>query len=421
MIFIHCDGMVSIAKSKIIPYKMLNRPRVPGPNLAVNTVLAAELRDRFERIYRQTPSLHRAPGRVNIIGEHTDYNEGFVMPAAIQFHCCAAVAPSSDRTIEVHSLNLGETRRFQLDDPRRAGDWTDYIKGVALELERLGIRLPGARLMVTSDVPLGSGLSSSAALEVSAGMALLGTQGVSMGRDRLALACQCAENDFVGARCGVMDQFAACFGKRGHALMLDCRSLKTRLLPVPDTVRLVICNTMVKHANASGEYNVRRSECETAVRLLQERFRSLTSLRDLTPQEFGQAEMLLPDTIRKRCRHVVTENSRVLAAAAALEESDLNSLGHLMDESHASLRDDYQVSSPELDLMVELARQVPGTYGARMTGGGFGGCTVNLVAVEATDEFQRRVGATYADRTGVSPEIHISSISDGAGPWEDAA
>jgi galactokinase len=218
-----------------------------------------------------------------------------------------------------------------------------------------------------------------------------------------------------------MDQFAACFGKRGHALMLDCRSLKTRLLPVPDTVRLVICNTMVKHANASGEYNVRRSECETAVRLLQERFRSLTSLRDLTPQEFGQAEMLLPDTIRKRCRHVVTENSRVLAAAAALEESDLNSLGHLMDESHASLRDDYQVSSPELDLMVELARQVPGTYGARMTGGGFGGCTVNLVAVEATDEFQRRVGATYADRTGVSPEIHISSISDGAGPWEDAA
>lgn len=382
---------------------------------------SSDLRKKFRSLYGESCRLYRAPGRINLIGEHTDYNEGFVMPAAIQFDCRVAIATSRDRVIEVHSAQVNQRHSFHLDHPQPRRDWSDYVQGVALMLEESGIRLSGARILISSEVPIGSGLSSSAALEVATGYALLDTQSKPWNKKQLALACQRAENEFAGARCEIMDQFVACHGKAGHLLLLDCRSLDYRLLPLPQDVRLVICNTMVKHENAAGEYNIRRAECEEGVRLLAKKFPTLSSLRGLTLAEFERGQEALPRTIQKRCRHVVHENRRVLAAASALEQGDLKRLGELMAESHRSLRDDYEVSSPELDLMVELAHQIPGVHGARMTGGGFGGCTVNVVAAEAADSFQKQVAEAYKARFGVQPEIYVSNASDGAGRWNGAA
>jgi galactokinase len=381
-----------------------------------------EISSLFGTLFATNCRIYHAPGRINLIGEHTDYNQGFVMPAAIQFSCWAAIATTRDRTIEVHSTHFKERRSFHLDRPEPCGGWSDYVQGVAIMLEDSGIRLSGARLLISSNVPIGAGLSSSAALEVAAGMALLDTQEKSWNHNQLALACQRAESEFVGARCGLMDQFIACHGKAGHLMLLDCRSLEHRYLRIPENVRLVICNTMVKHENAAGQYNTRREECEEGARLLRKRFPALSSLRNLTLREFDLSEGLLSPTIQKRCRHVLQENRRVLAAADALEKGkhDLKRFGELMAESHASLRDDYEVSSPELDLMVELANEVPGVHGARMTGGGFGGCTVNLVAAEAVSEFQTQVAAGYKERTGILPEIYVSTACDGAARWDPA-
>jgi galactokinase len=391
-----------------------------GVHAVTNAGRAAELRDLFRELYGRSCRVYRAPGRINLIGEHTDYNDGFVMPAAIGFYCWAAIATTDDRILEVHSTNFQESRTFHLDHPQRLGDWSDYVQGVAVKLEEAGMRFPGAKVLISTDVAIGSGLSSSAALEVSAGLALLDAQPARWSSLQLALACQRAENEFVGARCGIMDQFVSCHGQAGHSLLLDCRSLEYRLLSIPEHVHLVICNTMVKHANAAGEYNTRRAECEVGVRLLAQRIPGLSSLRDLTLIEFESAQEVLPAIVQRRCRHVLTENERVLAAAAALEKAkpDLNGLGELMAESHRSLRDDYEVSSPELDLMVEVANQLPGTYGARMTGGGFGGCTINLVAVEAVDEFRDRIAVGYKARTGIIPEIYVSAVCQGAGRWD---
>ena len=379
-----------------------------------------DLRKGFRSLYGESCRVYRAPGRINLIGEHTDYNEGFVLPAAIQFYCWIAIAPTRDRSIEVHSVNLDQHRTFHLDQPQRQGDWSDYVQGVAIVLERSGIRLPGARILISSEVPMGAGLSSSAALEVAAGFSLLDTQHETWDRRQLAHACQRAENEFVGARCGIMDQFVACYAQAGHLLLIDCRTLEHRFLRLPENLRMVICNTMVKHANAAGEYNTRRAECEEGVRLLKKNFPRVLALRDLIPVEVERSKELLPAVIQKRCRHVVNENQRVVAAAAALESGDFNKVGELMAESHRSLRDDYQVSSPELDLMVELANQIPGTHGSRMTGGGFGGCTVNLVEAEALSEFQNRIATAYKVRTGIVPEVYVSAPSEGAARWDGA-
>ena len=386
--------------------------------MSVDAGRCEDLPKQFRSLYGESCRIYRAPGRINLIGEHTDYNDGFVLPAAIQFYCWIAIASTSDRSVEVHSTNLNQHRSFPLDRPQRQGDWSDYLQGVAVILEQSGIRLPGARILICSEVPMGSGLSSSAALEVAAGFALLETQQKTCDRRQLALACQRAENEFVGARCGVMDQFVACHGRVDHLLMLDCRTLEHRFLRFPESVRMVICNTMVKHANAAGEYNRRRAECEEGVRLLKEKFPAVSALRDLTPADIDCAKELLAPIIQKRCRHVVSENQRELAAAAAVESGDLNKVGELMADSHRSLRDDYQVSSPELDLMVELANQIPGTYGSRMTGGGFGGCTVNLVAAEAVSEFQNRIATAYKARTGIGPDVYVSAPSEGAARWD---
>ncbi len=358
----------------------------------------------------------RAPGRVNLIGEHTDYNDGFVMPAAIDSYTWAKVTPLENRKLQIHSENFNEEVEIDLDDRdiTRREHWSDYPVGVAVILERAGYRLRGARLEIRGEVPIGSGLSSSAAIEVATACSLTAISGVEIDKRELALLCQRAENEFVGARVGIMDQFVSLFGQEQKALLLDCRSLDFRLLPLPDNVRLIICNTMVKHALASSAYNERREQCEAGVMVLARHFPNVTALRDATLDQLEQVKSELPEVIYRRCRHVITENARVLAAAEALEQGDLNQFGRLMAESHRSLRDDYEVSSEELDLMVEFARRVEGVYGARMTGGGFGGSTVNLVAVERVEEFRERVAQWYEEAMKIMPEIYVCTASNGA-------
>src|SRR5271169_3161348 len=333
------------------------------------------------QLYGAQPLLVEAPGRVNLIGEHTDYNDGFVLPAAIQLQTTVAIAPRLDHRLMLFSENYSEQVEFDLEQlpriPRR--HWSDYVVGVGRKLEERGIRLNGANLLLSGDVPQGAGLSSSASLEVAACMAFLEVSQEQMEGAEMALLCQRAENEFVGARCGIMDQFVSVHGRKDHALLLDCRSLKYRYLPIPDEVRLVICNTMVRHSLAGGEYNERRKECDSGAYFFSTKVPGVRALRDVSIEEFERHGASLPETDRRRCRHVITENDRVIRAADALARQDMKSFGRLMRESHASLRDDFQVSCHELDLMVELAVQIEGVYGARMTGGGFGGCTITLL------------------------------------------
>ena len=381
----------------------------------MGTDITAELQEKFRKCYGGRARIYRAPGRVNLIGEHTDYNDGFVMPAAIEFYVWIAIASRNDRKLLLHSTNFSETVEIDLqDDPQPRNHWSDYVSGVAVMLERAGYRLQGANLLIRGDVPIGSGLSSSAAIEVASGFALLENSGLPVHRLELVKLCRRAENEFVGARVGIMDQFISGCGQAGYALMLDCRSLEYRLLPLPRDVSLVICNTMVRHELASGEYNTRRAECEEGVRLLSRSLPSIRALRDVSLAELEANTSTLPETIYKRCRHVISEDVRVTKAAASLERGDLETFGKLMAESHRSLRDDYEVSCSELDLMVELAAQQEGVYGARMTGGGFGGCTINLVRSEHVSDFQSRVGNAYQKSTGLAPQIFVSPAAEGA-------
>ena len=358
----------------------------------------------------------QAPGRVNLIGEHTDYNDGFVMPAAIDFHTWVAAAPRSDKSFVVHSTNFDETVTFALDDqtPSAKHHWSDYVRGVVLQLRNAGVTVGGTSLLLNGNVPLGSGLSSSASIEMAVAFALNSLFNGGIDRRQLATLCQRAENEFVGARCGIMDQFISAHGQQGHALMLDCRSLEYELLPLPSEIALVICNTMVKHSVASGEYNVRRQECETGVALLQQTYPDIKALRDVTPAVLEKNKSAMPDLIYRRCHHVVSENQRVLDAASALKNSDLKTFGRLMYASHRSLRDDFQVSCRELDIMVDIASNARGVIGARMTGGGFGGCTINLVDNAAVEEFRHLIAENYKAQTGIEPSIYTTQSSDGA-------
>jgi galactokinase len=352
-----------------------------------------------------------------LIGEHTDYNDGFVMPVAIGFATYVTITPRDDRRLIVFSENFSEEVEFDLDDPNPAPreHWSDYVRGVAVILLSAGYDIAGANLRVRGEVPIGSGLSSSAAIEVATAKALLSNSTREVDGITLAKLCQRAENEVVGMRCGIMDQFVSCMGQADKALLLDCRSLEYKLLPLPHKVRLVICNTMVKHELASGEYNVRRAQCFAGVQALAKKLPHITALRDVSDRDLEQYGKDLPEVIYRRCRHVVSENALTLTAAEALEKHDFEQFGKLMNESHRSLRDDYEVSCDELDLMVRLASNVQGVFGARMTGGGFGGCTVNLVQAEAVDEFKRTVEKGYFDATGISPKIYICEASNGAG------
>ena len=361
-------------------------------------------------------SVYRAPGRVNLIGEHTDYNEGFVLPAAIGFSCWVGIAPRSDRRLNIYSENFGEAHETNLDalGNRGSGHWSDYPIGVAWALQQAGYRLRGADMYIAGDIPLGAGLSSSAAVEVSSGYALLSIAGHAIDRTKLALLCQRAENEFVGARVGIMDQFVSCHGRAGHALLIDCRSLEFKPLRLPPNVSLVICNTMVKHKLQAGDYNVRRAECEEAVSKLSQSIPTIRSLRDVSAELLAQNRNLLTDTLYRRCRHIVSENERVQKVAGLFERGKTGGLRELMAASHKSMRDDYEISCRELNIMVEIAERQRGLYGARMTGGGFGGCTINFVDVEHAAEFQRRVAAEYETATGLHPDIYICKASQGA-------
>lgn len=375
----------------------------------------AALDTRFRERFGSFPKLYRAPGRVNLIGEHTDYNQGFVMPAAINFSCWVAASPREDQKLVIYSENFKQLFEADLSSRLLAkSHWSDYPIGVAAMLEQAGYRSPGANILIQGEVPLGAGLSSSAAVEVSVASALLDLMGRRMDRTQLALLCQRAENEFVGARCGIMDQFIACHGRSRHALMLDCRSLDFRLLRLPEDVHLVICNTMVKHEIARGEYNVRRSQCEEAVRRLAQVMPHLWSLRDVSLEDLEQHRNLLTPVLYHRVQHVIRENQRVLEAASALEAADIVRFGELMRQSHGSLRADFEVSCKELDLMVEIASRQEGLFGARMTGGGFGGCTINLVNASDSAEFQRRVSQEYQAATGLRPDIYVSDAAEGA-------
>jgi galactokinase len=379
-----------------------------------------ELLQSFQARYSRQPRIFRAPGRVNLIGEHTDYNDGFVFPMALDRYTAVAISARADRTIAVHSVNINDEITFSLDDNHsRRGHWSDYIAGIAHMLEKSGYGLPGADLLVNSDVPVGAGLSSSAALEISSALAFLGLIGKQLPGAQLAKLGQAAENQFVGMNCGIMDQFISVHGQADHALFLDCRSLDFQQVPLPsDQSRIVVCNTMVKHELGASEYNNRRRECEEGVRLMQSHWPEIHALRDLTLAEFDGVKMELPAIVSKRCRHVISEDERVLASIKSLQSGDLASFGMLMNESHDSLRDDYEVSCQELDAMVEIARAADGCLGARMTGGGFGGCTVNLVELGSVDSFCRQVSAGYRDRTGLTPAIYISVPAQGAHEWK---
>lgn len=352
---------------------------------------------------------------MNLIGEHTDYNEGFVLPAAIDYSCISAITPRNDRQVVIYSENFQESFEFCLDAVVHPRDgWSDYPVGVFQVFLQSGVALNGVNVLLSTDIPFGAGLSSSAAVEVSLGYALLSNLNLAVDRLWLALACQRAENEFVGARCGIMDQFASCFGESGRAIMLDCRSLAHRAIPLPAALRLVVCNTMVSHEIAAGEYNARRAECEDSVQRLAAKIPVVRALRDVSLAQLNEYRDLLTPLLYRRCRHVISENHRVLRFADALETGNLHSLGSLMANSHASLRDDYQVSCRELDVMVEIAAGQKGVYGARMTGGGFGGCTINLVDSAHAAEFTTQVAAEYFAATGIHPEIYICSASEGA-------
>jgi len=378
---------------------------------------SAELAQRFAERFGVWPRVFAAPGRVNLIGEHTDYNDGFVMPSAIGFKARVAIAPRPDRKLVLHSEEFPEQFEFDAKHlpKKRLGSWCDYVVGVASVLQQVGATVHGANLLVRGEVPIGAGLSSSAALEVASALAFMSLNGAIFPMPQVAKLCQRAENTFVGARVGIMDQFVSCLGKAGHALLLDCRSLEFKLIPVPDSVRLVICNTMVKHENAGGEYNRRREECDLGVKTLSQWYPGIRALRDVSLPQLEEHSRDLPATIYQRCTHVVGENQRVHQSEAALLSGDLQKFGQLMQASHRSLRDLYQVSCPELDAMVEAAEGLPGWWGGRMTGGGFGGCTVNLVSASEAESFAQQIAQRYRSKTDIPPDVYVCSAMDGAG------
>jgi galactokinase len=393
------------------------------------TLPALEIETLSDRLRRHEPSVAteaaaiqvaRGPGRVNLIGEHTDYNGGFVLPAAIDLEIRIAFVPTADRHVAITLPETGERREFSLDAiPQASGQWIDYVAATAWSLQSSGLALHGFRGVLASNLPISAGLSSSAALELASAWALLDPPDLTAhGIDPMTLArlCQRAENDHVGVHCGLMDQFAATLGQRGRAMFLDCRDLTYRPVVLPnDDVALVVCDTNAPRRLGDSEYNQRRSECEAAVAAIAEQDPGVESLRDVDPDMLARHATRLQPVQLARAEHVVGENARVLRTIEALEVGNLAAVGRLFAESHASLRDRFEVSSPELDAMVEIANATPGVIAARMTGAGFGGCTVNLVRREALDTFRAAIERDYPERTGREPHVLVVSAADGAG------
>jgi galactokinase len=373
--------------------------------------------DAFRRLYGSADGVRvfRAPGRVNLIGEHTDYNMGFVLPVALDLATYVATAPAPDGQLRIYSEDREESAAWPVAGiaaltPRR--HWTDYPIGVAQELIRAGFPLAPANLLVRSTVPEGAGLSSSAALEVSTALALLASRRVAP--LELARLCQRAERNFVGMPCGIMDQYISLFGEERAAICIDCRSLKHQVVRLPAGAAFVAVNTMVKHELAGSAYKERTEQCAAAVGVVRRRHPRVESLRDVMPAMFEEAESAMPPTIARRARHVVTENARVVQFVAACREGAVERMGELFQSSHRSLQHDYEVSCDELDFLVDAALGIEGVYGARMTGGGFGGCTVNLMPAAAVAHFEREIARLYHQRFGIHPRIYLCQPSWGA-------
>ena len=359
-----------------------------------------------------------APGRVNLIGEHTDYNDGFVLPVALDRDVRVLFRARGDNRVKLYALEFDSWTDFDVESPQWDHDqlWPNYVQGVCKALTELGLRLQGFEGVVSGNVPRGSGLSSSAALEIAAAKAFLAAadQIHALTGPQIALAAQKAENEYVGVNCGIMDQFISTLGEEGHALLIDCRSLQYQRVPFPADTSLVIGNTKASRSLAGSAYNERRAQCEDGVRRLQEALPGIEALRDVSNAQLEANRHLLPDTVYRRCRHIVSENERVQATVEALERQDFQRVGQLMNASHTSLRDDYEVSSEALDVMVESMRGHPACLGARLTGAGFGGCAVALVWAGSEADIRQSVLKSYAKRTNVWPEIYISTPSSGS-------
>jgi galactokinase len=377
---------------------------------------ASVLRSLHVGRFQAEPVVFVAPGRVNLIGEHTDYAEGFVMPVAIDKATLAAISPRTDGKIVIWAENYQEEATFDAAALPTAATkhWSDYPIGVAVLLAGEGHTIPGFSLSVWGDVPLGSGLSSSAALEVATMTALTALMGVTIPGPQLARLCQRVENEFVGANCGIMDQFISANGKENHALLLDCRDLSFRLAPIPADVAIVIANTMVKHSIFGGDYPTRRRESEAACAIINSHRGGVPFLRDATLEDLEKwGHEMTPESLA-RARHVISEDLRTVAASEALLKGDMKELGRLMAEAHASYSGDFAGSCAEADLMVELAQDIPGLIGARLTGGGFGGCTVNLVDLDKAESFAKELASRYEAKTSIKPEVHVCRASAGA-------
>ncbi len=384
----------------------------------MTTGVWATLNAAFHEAFDRAPAFFvQAPGRVNLLGEHTDYNDGFVLPIAIGRAMRMAVAPAGSSQVRLVSLDFGQQSAFDLMQPITrdpAAPWSDYVRGVAAVLLAAGETLGGLDAVLAGDVPIGAGLSSSAALEVAAARAFQAVSALDLDDVALARLCQRAENEFVGMNCGIMDQFISLLGQRDHALLIDCRSLAYRRVPLPTDVRVVVLDTGVRRELVSSAYNERRAQCQEGVLRLRERLPHVQALRDVTPADLERYGAELPPLVFRRCRHVVHENQRVLDGVAALERGDVAAFGAAMNASHVSLRDDYQVSCPELDVLVEAAWAQPGCLGARMTGAGFGGCTVNLVRTDAVDALVPAVQTAYRAQTGREAAALVCQAANGA-------
>jgi len=362
----------------------------------------------------------RAPARVNIIGEHTDYNDGLVLPTTTALYTTVVAAPRSDRTIHANSRNVQDTQCFALDNivPARNPDWIDYVKGVAAELQAAGIELHGANLEISSDIPLGGGLSSSASLELAIATALLSLNSATLPDTEVAKLCRRAENRYAGVNCGIMDQYVIACCDSNMAMLLDCRDLAVDQVAIPDSVRLLITDSGVKHRLADSGYNTRSDECAQAVKLLAENDPQIAALRDLNMETLEAQKEQLGDLLFRRCRHVVTENQRVRDAVASMQSADIGNLGKLISASHASLRDDFEVSCDEVDQLVTIADASTGVLGSRMVGAGFGGCVLSLVESDKIDQAAQQIRQRYKDVCSSEPWTHIVMPADPAGPYD---
>ncbi len=369
-------------------------------------------RQRFGRVGQ----IFAAPARVNLIGEHTDYTGGFVMPMAIGFRTVAVVSAREDGRAVFYSANYDEEISFEIASLKRApaGRWSDYPAGILWSLREEGVAIGGFKMSLTGDVPLGAGLSSSASVEVATAMALLSHARMELPLEKVATLCRRAENEYVGAKSGIMDQFAVAGCVANRAMLLDCRSLRYELLPLPDAVRVVICNSMVKHAVATGEYGDRSAEVEAGQAVLRRERPGVELLRDATLEDLEACRDLMSAASFKRCRHIITENQRVVEAREALLHGDVERFGALMVAAHVSVRDDFAASCEEVDVLVAIAMRQAECFGARITGGGFGGCTVNVVRADAAEKFVATLLGEYAATTGIEADCFVCAPSDGA-------